>query len=512
MIPSKPMKRTATLIPASKNPPAKVKDSGIVRIARAGAAAYDAGNDRILWLPLGVSLSGRAREGLVNRFLEAGAQPVRCGAGTSGTLPVAVRALKTEEQLPLCLLEDRGDTILLEGFDPEGALPGWPLYAERLISFLQERGMEVSVFEEALPSGERTVVASACAPDSRGAVEARNCPSCGWTASADVLLPKENVAPEEEQPLEPVLTPGATTIAELCRQLGCPPERTIKTMFYVAEGEGRKSIVAALVRGDRSVCATKLSRALGGLSVRRAESADLKQAGCDVAGFLGPIGLPGAIEVIADLSVEGSKNRVVGANNPETHLKGACWGRDYEAPVADISGLETGAPCPVCGKPLEKGWVRPLAFFAKGHPELQAFASLGYLDGNRKRHIPGTWNGAVHVEAVCLASAGTGDDPFKPGLAGADVLVMALESGGEGALGAAEAAAAGLAGTGWLVLFDDRRLPDEVRLAEAILTGCPLRILVADANEADVFLPGEEGGKRLPLAGLGKLLEPLGNF
>ena len=163
----------------------------------------------------------------------------------------------------------------------------------------------------------------------------------------------------------------------------------------------------------------------------------------------------------------------------------------------------------MCGKPLEKGWVRPLAFFAKGHPELQAFASLGYLDGNRKRHIPGTWNGAVHVEAVCLASAGTGDDPFKPGLAGADVLVMALESGGEGALGAAEAAAAGLAGTGWLVLFDDRRLPDEVRLAEAKLTGSPVKVLVTDARNAEIAKDEAGSPERIPLEDAGRFLEPM---
>ena len=503
------MKRATTLIPASKNPPAKVKDKGLIRLARAGAVAYDASGDRILWLPLGVALAGRIGAGLESRFRAAGAQPVRCGPGPAGTLPVAVRALKTEEQLPLCLMEEAEGVILLEGFDPEGALPGWPLFAERFMSFLQERGLGLSVFEEATPSGERMVMACGCDADARGAVEARTCVSCGWTGSVDALLPQESRVFEEERPLEPVLTPGATTIVELCRQLGCAPERTIKTMFYAAEKDGKSFVAAALVRGDRAVCATKLSRALGGAAVRRAESVDLKQAGCDVAGFLGPVGLPGQISVIADRSVEGTRNRVVGANRPETHLTGACWGRDYEAPVADISGLETGAPCPVCGKPVEKGWVRPVAFFGKGHPSLGEFPSLGYMDESRKRHVPGAWTGRILLEAIALASAGEGDLPFKPGLAGADLLVLPLEAGGKEAVKAAEEMAAELEGDGWTVLLDDRALPDDVRLAEAKLTGAPVKVLVIDAREAEIGREDGESPERVPLGDIGGFLETM---
>jgi len=507
---SKPMmRRSETLIPASKNPPAKVKDKGLIRLARSGAAAYDASADRILWLPWGVSLLDRVRGGLSSRFRSAGAQPVLCGQAPSGTLPVAVRVLKTADQLPLTLMEEDRTLILLEGFDPEGSLPGWPVYAERLLSFLQERGMELSVFQEALPFGERTLVACSCEGEARGALEARVCPACGWTASVDALLPPVEEADEAERPLEAVLTPGATTIAELCRQLGCPPDRTIKTMFYAAEKEGTTVVAAALVRGDRAVCPTKLSRALGGAAVRRAESADLKQAGCDVAGFLGPVGLPETIRVIADASVAGTKNRVIGANRPETHFTGACWGRDYSAPVADISALEPGGACPACGRPVEKGWIRPVAEFAKGHPELAAFPSLGYLDENRKRRLPGTWTGRILVEAIALASAAEGDAPFRLGLSPADVLVLPLSAGGREASKAAEAVADELEHRGWTVLLDDRPLSDEARLAEARLAGCPVQVLVTDGLEAEVTGVGGGPGKRVLLGGIVPFLETL---
>jgi len=503
------MRRSTTLIPVSKNPPAKVKDKGLIRLARSGAAAYDASGDRILWLPWGMALLDRVRLGLSSRFRAAGAQPVSCGQGPSGTLPVAVRVLKTAEQLPLTLMEESPAAVFLEGYDPEGAFPGWPVYAERLLSFLQERGMELSVFQEALPSGERTLVACGCDGEARGALEARVCPDCGWTASVDALLPPPEAADEEERPLEPVLTPGATTIAELCRQLGCSPNRTIKTMFYAAEKDGSTFIAAALVRGDRAVCPTKLSRALGGAAVRKAESADLKQAGCDVAGFLGPVGLPETVRVIADASVAGTKNRVVGANRPETHLTGACWGRDYEAPVSDISALEPGGACPACGKSVEKGWVRPVADFAKGHPAIAAFPSLGYLDENRKRHLPGVWTGRVLLEAIVLASAGEGDAPFRLGLSPADVSILPLLSGKAEAVKAAENLAEALEERGWAVFLDDRTLPDEVRLAESRLAGCPLQVFVGDDREAEVEVPGGSQRRRIDYREIGDFLETL---
>gem|GEM_PF-5224209 len=50
----------------------------------------------------------------------------------------------------------------------------------------------LSVFEEATPSGERTVAGCACDADARGAVEARTCPACGWSGSVDALLARGN--------------------------------------------------------------------------------------------------------------------------------------------------------------------------------------------------------------------------------------------------------------------------------------------------------------------------------
>jgi Prolyl-tRNA synthetase len=114
------------------------------------------------------------------------------------------------------------------------------------------------------------------------------------------------------------------------------------------------------------------------------------------------------------------------------------------------------------------------------------------------------------VEAIALASAGEGDMPFRLGLAGADLLVLPLEAGGNEAGKAAEEMAAELERSGWAVLLDDRLLPDEARLAEATLTGSPVRVLVADAEGA-VIVSGNGGGSSepVPLEDVGRFLEPM---
>jgi hypothetical protein len=158
---------------------------------------------------------------------------------------------------------------------------------------------------------------------------------------------------------------------------------------------------------------------------------------------------------------------------------------------------------------VEKGWVRPVAAFAKGHPALGDFPSLGYLDSGRKRHVPGSWTGNVQVEAVALAASGGGDELFMIGLAPADAWVMALEAGGPEGREAAGEIAQSLEKEGWSVVMDDRLLPDEVRLAEAVLVGSPVRVLVSGTEEAEIAL---DGGKRIERVPLGEAVRFLESF
>ena len=47
------MNERKTLLPKTDNPPAKVKDSGIINLVKAGKAVYNAKSGELLFLPEG---------------------------------------------------------------------------------------------------------------------------------------------------------------------------------------------------------------------------------------------------------------------------------------------------------------------------------------------------------------------------------------------------------------------------------------------------------------------------
>ena len=184
------------------------------------------------------------------------------------------------------------------------------------------------------PSGEDTVI---------------TCPGCDYAANAEKAVSKLPPAPREEPlPMERVSTPGVKTIAALCEHLGVPEGKTLKAVFYSADGE----VVFVTIRGDLEVNEVKLKNALGSHDLRLAAEEEVAAAGL-VAGSASPVGLEG-IRRVADPSIDNGANFVVGANEPDTHLVNANHPRDFQVDVlADIALAREGQGCPRCGAPLE---------------------------------------------------------------------------------------------------------------------------------------------------------------
>ena len=96
-------------------------------------------------------------------------------------------------------------------------------------------------------------------PTNAGEDTVIHCPRCGYTANsekAEARIP--DVAAEDENPIEEVSTPGLKTIADLCEFLGVPPEKTLKAVFYMADGE----MTFVTIRGDLEVNEVKLKNTL----------------------------------------------------------------------------------------------------------------------------------------------------------------------------------------------------------------------------------------------------------
>lgn len=184
------------------------------------------------------------------------------------------------------------------------------------------------------PTGEDTVI---------------TCPACAYTANAEKAVAQHPDFPSEpEQALNEVSTPGVKTIAGLAGFLGIPTEKTLKAVFYVADGE----LVFVTIRGDLEVNEVKLKNVLHCHDLRLANDEETKAAGL-VAGSASAIGIAGA-RTVGDLSIGHGSNFVVGANKPGVHLGGANYPRDFQVDVlADISLAQAGHLCPKCSRGLE---------------------------------------------------------------------------------------------------------------------------------------------------------------
>ena len=177
-----------------------------------------------------------------------------------------------------------------------------------------------------------------------------HCGACRYAANSEkarsqkTLDGPEGATAEEMSPLTAVATPDSRTIDEVARFLDLPAWKTLKAVFYVADGE----FVLAVIRGDLEVNEVKLQRALKCTALRLAEQEETAAAGI-VAGFASPVGTQ-EVRVVADDSVPAARNLVAGANRDGYHLLNSNYGRDYTAAiVADIALAREGDRCPGCG-------------------------------------------------------------------------------------------------------------------------------------------------------------------
>ena len=231
------------------------------------------------------------------------------------------------------------------------------------------------------------------------------CDACGYAANRQVArTPRAEPAAEEALPREEVATPGTTTIATLAAFLGIGEDRTAKAAFFVA-GDGR--LVTAIVRGDHEVNETKLANAAGATTgLRPATVEEIKAAGME-PGYGSPVGAHDTVVVVDEL-VARSPNLVAGANREGYHFRNVNVGRDFTADVtADITNVQEGDPCPVCGAPvrLENG-IEVGNIFKLGTKFTDA-AGATYLGEDGREHpiVMGSYGIGVGRNVACIVEA-----------------------------------------------------------------------------------------------------------
>ena len=408
------------LVPKTENAPAKVKDAGVVELVKNGAAAYNAKSGELLLLPMGEEKRGDISQKLLKALFEqAGFQHVDCG-NDAAVFSLAERYVREWGDAATAFAERRGRDIRLLGWSTEaaGAEERMESVKRALLSILPDEGTFDFVETVARDAAQRAFLLS---PSGGSPLHAENgfaCPACGKLFLPDTPYVFRAAQPgesEQEQPLEDVETPGANTIADLCKQLDIDIEFTLKAMLYIAsDAAGKLHPVAAFVRGDFSVSMNKLSKWLeaerGLTGLRTAEKPELYEMIGEVAGYCGPVNLPENVIVVCDESVRGARNTVVGANRPGYHRKGCCWGRDFDAPVADIVQVSEGILCTCAKGNLMGEALRVCGELSYGpHGDAPTLSgeqrkTLGYRDREGSHEYPVELSGVFSTESILLAT------------------------------------------------------------------------------------------------------------
>jgi prolyl-tRNA synthetase len=304
---------------------------------------------------------------------------------------------------------------------------------------------------------------------------------------AEALAPAPSRAAGAETKLR-VPTPGKSTCEDVAQLLQLPLARTVKCLMVWTDGR----VHMLLLRGDHMGNEIKIGKLPGMDGWRFASEAEIIEAtGCR-PGYLGPVGIPKDMPLIADRAVAVMADFVCGANEPDFHLRGVNFGRDCREPdvVADIRNVVKGDPSPD-GKGtldilrgIEVGHV-----FALGHLYSEALsATFLDADGQAKVMEMGCYGiGCTRVVAAAIeqnhdekgiiwplplapfavAIAPIGYDRNEQVRAQADRLHDELEAAGVE------------------VLLDDRGERPGVMFADLELIGIPYRITIGDRGLKD---------------------------
>ena len=318
------------------------------------------------------------------------------------------------------------------------------------------------------PSGEDTVI---------------TCPNCGYAANAEKAAARVSPAPEEELlPMERVSTPGIKTIAALSEYLGMPERKTLKAVFYSADGD----VVFVTMRGDLDVNEVKLKNALGSHELRLATEEEVTAAGL-VAGSASAVGLE-KIKRIADESISEGVNFAVGANEPDAHIVNANYPRDFQVDLlTDIALVQEGQGCPRCDTPLETTRGVEVGHIFKLGTFFSEALGAHYLDSEGRQHpiIMGCYG--IGVGRLLAAAIEQNHDDrgivFPAAIAPFSVHLVGLNLADEAVSEAADRLYQELWSQGIETLYDDRTEEAAgVKFNDADLLGIPVRLVVSPRN------------------------------
>ena len=307
------------------------------------------------------------------------------------------------------------------------------------------------------------------------------CSSCGYAASTEVAPAGEASSGNNpgEKPLAPeeVDTPGASTVEDVSAFLKIRPERLIKTLIYIADGEP----VAVLIRGDHEANEPKLKKALKARTLELADQKKVEQVTGGAMGFSGPLGL--SVDIMADHSVRNMVNAVTGANAAGRHLRNVTPEKDFKVKEwADLRVVTEDDKCPRCGAGITMKYAIEIGHTFKLGTKYSEVLGAKFLDenGREKPAIMGCYGiGVNRILASLIENSHDKDGIIWPAaLSPCEAVVIPV--GKEDPVLEEEALKVynGLKEAGIDVILDDREKTAGVKFKDADLIGFPVQIVV----------------------------------
>ncbi|NUZ05680.1 proline--tRNA ligase [Piscinibacter koreensis] len=327
------------------------------------------------------------------------------------------------------------------------------------------------------------------------------CPTSGYAANIEMAEALAPTAPRAAPAADLVKTPtpGRSTCEDVAAFLGVPLHSTVKSIVLATDALDAAgapvgtTIWLLLLRGDHSLNEIKVGK-LEGLQggFRFATSAEIEATfGCK-PGYLGPIGIPPSVRIVADRSVAPMSDFVCGANDADFHYTGANWGRDVAEPtlVADIRNVVAGDPSPDVAGPLamqrgiEVGHVFLLGTFYSQK------MNATFLDEAGKPQLMQMGCYGIGVTRLLGAAIEQNHDErgmiWPRALAPFEVVICPIGFDRSDAVkSAATTLHDELAAAGIDVILDDRGERPGAMFADWELIGVPLRIVISDRGLRD---------------------------
>ncbi|HUP48481.1 MAG TPA: proline--tRNA ligase [Thermoanaerobaculia bacterium] len=314
-----------------------------------------------------------------------------------------------------------------------------------------------------------------------------SCPKCRYGANIEKATSKlfqDEPEPAPIMEMAPIHTPGTRSIEDVGRFLGKPTSELVKTLVFETE----KGPVMVLVRGDREGNEVKIKNYLGVNALEMLSDTRFEAATGAPVGYCGPVGTK-CSRVLADVSLKGRRQWIVGGNKPDTHIGGATPGRDFPEPeYGDFTTVFAGDPCPRCGTPLEIYRGIEVGHVFKLGTKYSETMNCIFLDekGERQPMIMGCYGlGIGRTVAAAVEQSHDDDGIIWPMPIAPFEVVVTVVGKEENVVRTATEAYEKLLAAGVDALLDDRDERPGVKFKDADLIGFPLRIAVGAKSLAN---------------------------